>query len=155
MRMWHYRLLPYLPDLQLKGQLRELIAIMHNWRDKGLPKHMLVNNVVMYPKTDFYTYFEFYKFYYESRFGKSFNKKYVKEFQDFCGIPETMTEKEALMNIPNIYTNWHTKEYLRICMANLYEKYIYSCLGTSAIDSQDWNLLCSGYKAITGEEYSI
>ena len=30
MRMWHYRLIPYLPDLQLKGQLRELVAIMHN-----------------------------------------------------------------------------------------------------------------------------
>ena len=87
MRMWHYKLIPYLPDLQLKGQLRELVAIMHNWRDKGLSKHMLVNNVVMYPKTDLYTYFEWCKFYYESRFGKLFNKKYVKEFQDFCYIP--------------------------------------------------------------------
>ena len=25
MRLWHYKLLPYLPDAQFKGQLRELI----------------------------------------------------------------------------------------------------------------------------------
>ena len=35
MRLWHYRLLPYLPDAQFKGQLREMVAIMHDWRDKG------------------------------------------------------------------------------------------------------------------------
>lgn len=26
MRLWHYRLFPYLPDLQFRGQLRELVA---------------------------------------------------------------------------------------------------------------------------------
>lgn len=29
MRLWHCELLPYLPELQFKGQLRELVAIMH------------------------------------------------------------------------------------------------------------------------------
>ena len=55
----------------------------------------------------------------------------------------------------NLYFNWHNKEYLRICMANLYEKYMFSCLGKSEIDLQEWNVLCAGYKAITGEEYTI
>ena len=31
MRIWHYKLLPYLPDKQFKGQLRELVAIMRAW----------------------------------------------------------------------------------------------------------------------------
>ena len=39
MRLWHYRLFPYLPDLQFRGQLRELVAIMHDLRDKGQTNH--------------------------------------------------------------------------------------------------------------------
>ena len=35
MRLFHYALIPYLPELQFKGQLREVIAIMRDWRDKG------------------------------------------------------------------------------------------------------------------------
>ena len=50
MRMWHIGIIPYLPNMQLKGQLRELIAIMHNWRDKGYPQHLLVNNITNYYK---------------------------------------------------------------------------------------------------------
>ena len=49
-RIWHYWLLPYLPDAQFKGQLRELIAIMHDWRDKGKTNHLLINKVMEYPK---------------------------------------------------------------------------------------------------------
>ena len=57
MRLWHYKLLPYLPDLQFKGQLRELVAIMHDWRDNGKTNHLLINRVMEYPKADFYGYF--------------------------------------------------------------------------------------------------
>lgn len=35
MRLFHYALLPYLPELQFKGQLREIVLIMHQWRDEG------------------------------------------------------------------------------------------------------------------------
>lgn len=49
-RIWHYQLLPYLPDAQFKGQLRELVAIMHDWRDKGKTNHLLINKVMEYPK---------------------------------------------------------------------------------------------------------
>lgn len=34
MRIWSYQTLPYLSGMQFKGQLRELVAIMHDWRDK-------------------------------------------------------------------------------------------------------------------------
>lgn len=34
MRIWPYQILPYLPDLQFNGQFRELIAIMHDWREQ-------------------------------------------------------------------------------------------------------------------------
>lgn len=46
MRLWHYKLLPYLPAAQFKGQLRELVAILHTWRDKGQTNHILINRVM-------------------------------------------------------------------------------------------------------------
>ena len=157
MRMWHYKLIPYLPDNQLKGQLRELIAIMHNWRDKGTPKHMLVNNVIKYPKSDFYSYFEWFKYNYEERLGKEFNRKYIQEFQDFCEIRinSNVVAISCLKNISNIYVDWHNEEYLRVCMANLYEKFRFSYLSKSGISSKEWDLLCKGYKKITGRDYIL
>jgi uncharacterized protein (TIGR02328 family) len=61
MRIWHYALLPYLPDAQFKGQLRELVAIMHDWRDKGTTNHLLINRVMDYPKEELYNYFILYE----------------------------------------------------------------------------------------------
>lgn len=61
MRLWHYKLLPYLPELQFKGQLRELVAIMHDWRDNGHTNHLLINMVMEYPKNDFARYFVHYE----------------------------------------------------------------------------------------------
>ena len=53
-----------------------------------------------------------------------------------------------------IFKHWHNKEYLRVCMANLYEKHIFG-IGKSRITGEEWNRLTDGYKAITGEEYQI
>lgn len=78
MRMWHYKILKYLPSDQLKGQLRELIAIMHRWRDDGFPRHMLVNIITEYPKSHFYTYFKMFQSVYEERFRKTLNPKWGK-----------------------------------------------------------------------------
>lgn len=154
MRMWHYRLIPYLPDLQLKGQLRELVAIMHNWRDKRTPNHMLINVITTYPKEHLYVYFEWYRLNYEHRFKKPFNTKYVKEFQTFCNVlPEY--DIKTLYNTGDLYSNWHNTEYLRICMANLYEKYKFATDSKSKISEEDWKRLCLGYKNITGENYEI
>ena len=157
MRMWHYRLIPYLPDLQLKGQLRELVAIMHNWRDKGTPKHMLVNNITKYPINYFFNYYCWYRFFYERRFGKSFNEKYNVEFHEFCNmvIGYKLYEYNGMPPIPDIYQSWHNKEYLRVCMANLYEKYKFATDSKSKISEEDWKRLCLGYKNITGEDYEI
>ena len=52
MRIWHIDLLYYIPDSQFKGQLRELVAIMHDWRDKGKTNHLLINGVMEYQKND-------------------------------------------------------------------------------------------------------
>lgn len=143
MRLWHYRLLPYLPDAQFKGQLRELVAIMHDWRDKGITNHLLINKVIEYPKSELSTYFQHYRNLYYKRYNKSISDKTNFEFIKF-----------AISNEKPIFKGWHNKEYLRVCMANLYEKHIFG-VGKSRITDEEWETLCRGYREITGEEYVI
>jgi uncharacterized protein (TIGR02328 family) len=143
MRLWHYKLLPYLPDAQFKGQLRELILIMHQWRDNGTTNHLLINRVMEYSKRDLVAYFIEYEAIYHKRYGKWLNK-YSGEFIRFYN------ENEKL----NGYDGWHNKEYLRVCMANLYEKHFFG-VGKSRITDEDWQRLLDGYKVITGEDYEI
>ena len=147
MRIWHYALLPFLPELQFKGQLRELVAIMHDWRDKGKTNHLLINRVMDYPRTELMAYFNYYDFYWQERYKTSINEKYVRDFWKFC--PESKTE----FHLP-IFEGWHDKNYLRICYSNLAEKHFYG-VGKSRITDEEWQRLVDGYKQITGEEYVI
>ena len=144
MRIWHYRLLPYLPELQFKGQLRELVAIMHDWRDKGKTNHILINRVMEYPRTDLASYFWDYNERYCKRFGKT-HPKALKEFFEFSDYKPYN---------PHPFEGWHDDGYLRVCMANLYEKHFYG-VGKSRISDEEWAVLADGYMKITGEEYKI
>lgn len=144
MRIWHYKLLPYLPENQFKGQLRELVLIMHQWRDKGKTNHLLINKVMEYEKRDLSSYAWFYFNEYVKRNGK-YNDNLAKEFVNFA---------EGGRFNPYPFENWHNTEYLRVCMANLYEKHFFG-VGKSRITNEEWKRLYEGYKDITGEEYNI
>lgn len=146
MRLWHIELLPYLPDAQFKGQLRELVAIMHDWRDKGKTNHLLINRVMEYPKSDLSTYFHHYLWVYYERYNKNIPFKTVKEFEEFAPYYFEITEP--------IYEDWHDNDYLRVCMANLYEKHEFG-VGKSRITDDEWSTLLNGYKNITGSDYTI
>ena len=141
MRLWSWQLLPYLSDMQFKGQLRELVAVLHEWRDKGKTNHLLINRVMEYPEADLYGYYRKYAKEYEKRYGVKL--RYEEEFKEFGKVP---TEYP--------YRGWHDKKYLRICMANLAEKHIYG-VGKSRISKDEWERLCNGYTRLTGELYFI
>lgn len=51
MRLWHYKLIPLLPRTQLLAQWRELNSIY-----KKQNKHILINYIYEYPKSDLYSY---------------------------------------------------------------------------------------------------
>ena len=142
MRLWHYKLLPYLPELQFKGQLREMVSILHDLKSKGKTNHLLINRIMEYTKADFYGYFLEYAVEYEKRYG--FVPKQTDEFRAFG---------KHTWNYSPFY-GWHNEEYLRVCMANLYEKHYFG-IGKSRITDEEWQRLCEGYKAITGEDYKI
>lgn len=145
MRLWHKDLIQYLPDLQFRGQLRELVAIMHDWRDKGTTNHLLINRVMEYDKAELTEYFFVYENEYNRRYTNKLNIKYNREFVNFAC---------RRMRQVYIYAGWHDKEYLRVCMANLYEKHHFG-IGKSRITDAEWARLCEGYKIITGEDYEI
>ena len=142
MRLWHYRLLPYLPDAQFKGQLRELVAIMRDWRDKGKTNHLLINKVMEFSKSNLYGYFLCYADEYEKRYNSR-----PKQTYEFIEFGQHQWEEKP-------FQGWHNKSYLRVCMANLYEKHFFG-VGNSRISDEEWKRLTDGYKAITGEDYEI
>lgn len=143
MRLWHYKLLPYLPDAQFKGQLREMVAILHDWRDKGKTNHLLINRVMYYSEEDLYGYFLEYAVEYQKR-NNDRVPKCIDEFRDFA--------ERSFTSRP--FHGWHTKSYLRVCMANLYEKHVFG-IGRSRITEEEWQRLLEGYRNITGEDYQI
>lgn len=148
MRLWHTDLLPCLPDLQFKGQLRELVAIMHDWRDKDKTNHVLINKVMEFPKQDLVTYFFKYRKEYLKRYGKDIKDAIVEEFIFF--VPDA--EKAANYSPEFMFRGWHNDTYLNICMYNLLEKRL--GVGKSRITDEEWSHLCDGHKKITGREFN-
>ncbi|MBO5714968.1 MAG: hypothetical protein J6S23_01060 [Clostridia bacterium] len=150
MRLFHYALLPYLPELQFRGQLRELVVIMRDWRDKGKTNHLLINRVMEYPREELSGYFLWYQAEWDKRYHtKRGLIKYDAEFAYFADNPYWFEKLIA----PSLFDGWHDKTYLRICMSNLLEKHLNP--GKTNINDKEWARLLEGYKAITGEDYEI
>ena len=146
MRLWHVDLLEFLPKLQFDGQLRELVSIMRDVRDKGKTNHLLINRIMEYPRMHLFVYFLRYSEIYQERYNKPIPQKHYDEFCNFVDV---------VYFLPGgVFKDWHDKEYLRVCMANLYEKHVFG-VGKSRITDEEWQKLLDGYKQITGEDYVI
>ena len=143
MRLWHKDLIQYLPDLQLKGQWRECALIADAISKNGTPNHLLVNRVMEYPMDDFVTYCVLV-------WGEMKNREFTATSQSLARIYRL---DGTCISRKNIFDGWHNFEYLRICYANLLEKH--NGIGKSRITDEEWQRLCDGYKAITGEEYRV
>lgn len=109
MRLWHIDLIPYLPDLQLVAQWRELNSIY-----KKEDKHLLINYNYNYSKEYLLQYSAVVCDEMVSR-GIKINS-YDKYFKYFDGV---FTDN---VNNPLRYKE-HDDRYLRQCFYNLQEKY--------------------------------
>lgn len=109
MRLWHYKLIPFLPKSQLVAQWRELNAIFSKQTN-----HILINYIYDYPKSYLYNYTqlvinELKKRNYNIRKWDNF----LSYFQD---APKDINKNEIFKK--------HDDEYLKICCYNLKEKYL-------------------------------
>jgi len=110
MRLWHYKLLPFLPKDMLVSQWREIVAIKRQW-EKGSLKHRLVSYVKEYNKAYFLNYAELVLEEFKKR-GINYNFNLYKEIYNFCtnGLNESNNYPE------------HNDRYLKQCYYNLEEK---------------------------------
>lgn len=113
MRLWHYKLIPFLPDKQLRGQWSELNLIY-----KTQKKHRLINFMYDYPKHDLLAYSILIINELVKRDIKIKNmEKFERYFDGVC-----------VKDIPNYqdfvpFKNKFNKRYMAQCFYNLQEKY--------------------------------
>lgn len=122
MRLWHFKLIPFLPDLQLIAQWRELNSIF-----KKQDKHILINYVYEYGKEDLMEFSI--RIMSEMRrrnisiksiqnYSLYFGKEGKKIFDHLC-----LLRGQSENNRYNPFPNHHTDRYLLQCFYNLQEKY--------------------------------
>ena len=125
MRLWHYKMIPYLPNSQLWliAQWRELNSIFKNQN-----KHILINYVYEYDKANLLYYT---KFVLDEMISRGFKNikmdNYLKYFEGYVvtklyddGHAEIVAYQDA---IKNPFQNHHNDRYLMQCFYNLQEKY--------------------------------
>lgn len=144
MRLWSPELFPYLPELQFKGQYRELVAIMHDWRDKNTTNNLLINHVMNYPKDELVKYFIEYDNAYYQRFHKTLSDHTWHEFMAFG--EHDLSDKN--FDTHNIYHGWlDSPEYYKVELYNLYEKHAFG-VGKSRITDYQWSKLVEGFRKL-------
>lgn len=127
-RLWHYKLLPVLPDKMLVAEWRECLAIKRQW-EKGTLKHRLVSYVKNWNKG----YFGVYVALVVSELAKrniKFQDKYLDEFKEFC--------QNDLIDVGVRYKE-HNDRYLKQCLYNLQEKY-----DRGIITEEEWERVLEG-----------
>lgn len=107
MRLWHYKLIPYLPRTQLLAQWRELNSIF-----KKQDKHILINYIYDYPKEDLFIYSSMVM---KEMYKRGYQYSFVN-FESYFGLKNYKIE-----GIP--FKNHHNYRYLKQCFYNLQEKY--------------------------------
>ena len=112
MRLWHKDLIPVLPRQQLLGQWREVCCIARNIEVKGSPNHILVNKIMDYPTSHFNTYAL-------AVYREMIKRKYTCDWEKY----EKWCTNKSIINLDDIFPNWHNDRYFWQCYYNLQEKH--------------------------------
>ena len=107
MRLWHYKLIPYLPKSQLVSQWKELNSIF-----KKQDKHILINYVYEYNIQELN--------YYTDLVINEMGKRNIK-IKNWTNYNDMFNEPTNTKLQP--FKRHHTKQYLLECFMNLEEKY--------------------------------
>ena len=110
MRLWHYKLIPFLPKSQLLAQWRELNSIF-----KKQDKHILINYIYEYPKDDLYTYTNIL---FTELAKRHINIKSLDNFYEYFDF-----KNNTYLLVDEPFRNHHNYRYLLQNYFNLQEKY--------------------------------
>lgn len=150
MRCWHKDIVNSLPDLQLKSQWRELVLMAKDLHERGFTNHLLINQIMAYNVHHFNSYCQIVMSAMIDR-GISVTHSSWQKLAEYTGFEPN---GKLTVDREEIFKGWHTKEYLRSNMANLWEKHFMG-VGKSRISDAEWETLLRGYKELTGEDYVI
>ena len=150
MRCWHKSIVKSVPDLQLKSQWRELVLMAKDLHERGFTNHLLINQIMAYNVHHFNSYCQIVMSAMIDR-GITVTHQSLQRLAQYTGFEPN---GKLTVDREELFEDWHNKEYLRVCMANLYEKHKFG-VGKSRITDEEWKTLLKGYKEITGEEYVI
>lgn len=113
MRLWDYRLIPYLPKQQLVAQWRELNSIF-----KKQDNHILINYVYEYPKKNLFLYTQYVI---EEMFKRGYTIKSFENHKNY--FVDCRIDIRDMINKVNPFPQHHTDRYLKQCFYNLQEKF--------------------------------
>lgn len=119
MRLWHKDLISVLPKAQLISQWRELSAIATKWIEDGTPNNILVNFVTKYSPRHFISFAHEVREEMERRGYKTSDAVWCNRI-----IAVDPDWDDKYLDHDLIYYNKMTREYLKVCCWNLYEKAI-------------------------------
>ena len=113
MRLWHYKLIPYLPKSQLIAQWRELNSIY-----KKQDKHILINYIYEYDKEDLWKYSNLVI---DEMNKRGFKIRSLENYYNTFGWVIPLDEYIHFPNHP--FERHHNMRYLAQCYYNLQEKF--------------------------------
>ena len=113
MRLWHYKLIPFLPKSQLIAQWRELNSIF-----KKQDKHILINYVYDYSGEDLFIYTKIVVF---EMIDRGIQIKSFKNFEKYFRLKNQKLLTYKIYRSP--FKKHHNDRYLLQCFYNLQEKY--------------------------------
>jgi len=118
MRLWHWKLLPYLPKLQIVSQWRELNSIFVKQN-----KHILINYIYEYDYMDLYRYSLMVINELDNRGIKHNNSKMLDYFDKWLSKTSDGEIASAIFGDTPVFARHHDDSYLRQCFYNLQEKF--------------------------------
>lgn len=127
MKLWHYRLIPYLPE-QVLGELWKTTHLI-SLRSRSEVK--LINKIDTYDKWHFKTYCDM---------------MYVEAAKRNIQLSILDYTPDKVFNVPP-FSDWHNDEYLDICYYAMLEKYSWN-----EISQKEWNVFKQGYETIKSEK---
>ena len=150
MRLWHYKLIPYLDRQRLIAQYRECCAIIKNIADNGTPNHILVNKVLEYPSIHFEAYTHMIIAEMKKRgYNIGVNSNSYRKFCERLRISRFyFRDDHNCYHVENneVFPYWHNDRYLKQCLFNLEEKAL--CYG---ISKDEWNIIYNKFS----EDYDL